>query len=72
MYVPYWTNDPVSDAERWASREDERPLLGKCEICGEEIHGGDGWYEPDDAYDIDGELICDDCLRKWAEKYKIE
>lgn len=72
MYVPLRTSNPIGDAERWASREDERPLFGYCEICGREIRGSNDGWEADDAYKIDEELICDDCLRRWADDFKIK
>lgn len=72
MYVPLRTNNPVGDAERWASREDERPLLGYCIYCNCEIRGSNDGWEADDAYEIDGDLICDICLLRWAEEFKIK
>lgn len=34
-----------------------------CPVCGEPV------MEWDDRYDIDGEIIHDDCLYAWAEKF---
>jgi hypothetical protein len=66
-----WTrDDPVRDAEDAAT--DKRPILGYCAECGCEIHGGNDFYEPDDAYCIDDEYVCDDCLRTYMSRYKVE
>lgn len=63
------TNDPVADAEAYAI--DKRPLLGTCAVCGKEIHGGSDRYEPDDAYLIEGDYVCDDHLREYFADNKI-
>lgn len=41
----------------------EDVVVGYCACCGDEI------YEGDDVYEIDGDLIHDDCLREYAEKF---
>jgi hypothetical protein len=65
-----WTrDDPVRDAEDAAT--DKRPILGYCAECGCEIHGGNDFYEPDDAYYINGDYICDDHLRDYFEDCRI-
>lgn len=38
--------------------------IGYCAVCGEPIEYGE------DHYDIDGELIHEDCLRDWADKFR--
>lgn len=40
--------------------------IGACSACGEPITTDDEFY-----YNIEGELVHDDCLREWAEKYRI-
>lgn len=66
------TNNPIADAEEWGNREDPRPLLGHCNICDCEIHGsGNGW-DPDDAYVIEGDYVCDDCLREYMKEWRIK
>lgn len=55
-------DDPVADAEDWASRE--APVIGECEYCHEPIHEGE------DYYDIDGTLLHDDCDLDWLRQYK--
>ena len=42
----------------------EPETVGKC-WCGSFIHADEQYYE------IDGELIEEDCLRDWAEKYRV-
>lgn len=65
-------DDPVADAEDWASREDERPLLGYCKICGCELRGSSNGWDADDGYIIDNELVCDDCLREHFKEMRIK
>ena len=69
----WYRDDPVRDAEDWAAREDTRPLLGHCEICGQEIYGEDDDYDADDAYVFEGDYVCDNCLFKYLDRegYKI-
>jgi hypothetical protein len=42
---------------------DAPEVIGKC-YCGEDI------LSNEDYYDIDGELIHEDCLREWAEQFR--
>lgn len=71
-YESFRTDNPVLDAERWASREDPRPLLGRCEICGCEIRGGTAEYDPDDAYEFDNEYVCSDHLEEYFKDNKLK
>ena len=64
------TSDPVKDAENAAL--DTRPVLGYCTECGCEIHGGNEFFESDEAYCIDDEYVCDGCLREYMNKYKLK
>lgn len=43
----------------------EPELIGICEECGAEIYSGD------DYYDIEGNLIHEDCLTGWAERFRV-
>lgn len=66
----WFRDEPEKDVEENAT--DKRPILGNCTECGCEIHGGNDFYEPDDAYCIDDEYVCDDCLREYMNSnYKI-
>ena len=40
-------------------------VVGTCAACGDEI------YEDDDRYEIYGELVHEDCLREWAEGFRV-
>ena len=63
----FYTDDPVRDFERYDAHQEERRRRrrrGTCSHCGEDV------YDYEDYYDIDGELLHDDCLRGWAEQYK--
>lgn len=65
-----WTRDaPELDAEE--ASIDTRPILGQCEVCNKEIHGGDETSLPDDAYNIEGALIHYDCLHEYFRKNVI-
>lgn len=46
--------------------EKEPEVIGYCAACNSEI------YETDDCYDIDGDMIHDDCLTAWAEKFRVK
>lgn len=69
----WYRDDPVKDAEDWAAREDPRPIIGECPVCGEPVRGEDDWYEKDDAYIIDEHVVHDNCLRQFLDKngYKL-
>lgn len=63
----YRTDDPVLDYYNWEAAEAaELEKLPKCAECGEPI-------VDDFCYEIDGELICEHCLkdnhRHWVEEY---
>lgn len=45
--------------------EPQPKLVGYCEHCKEAV------YRYEDYYDIDGELVHEDCLTDWAKKYLV-
>jgi formylmethanofuran dehydrogenase subunit E len=60
-----YTDNPVADFYRYdAELADEEELLPHCDYCGEPI------YEC--YYDIDGDIVCKDCLddnfKKWVDE----
>lgn len=62
-----WTDDPVRDAERYEAEKEERlKRLPVCCECDEHI-------QSDECYEINGELLCPDCLRdnhrKWVDDF---
>lgn len=62
-----YSDDPIADFDRWEDkRQEEEDRLPVCEICGEPI-------QDDFLYDIEGTLICEECLnseyRKPVEDY---
>lgn len=65
MYRDYGRDDPVADAEEYASRESE--FVGYCETCGQAI------YKGDDYLDIDGTYLHDDydCTAYWLKQFKV-
>ena len=68
MRLPFFTSDPVRDAEMYAY--DDRPVLGECDECGKELHGQNADYYADDAYIFDdGTIVCSDCLRKYCDEH---
>lgn len=45
----------------------EKPsVVGYCSVCGMLIEDGETFY------DIEGELVHEDCLMDWAKKYRVE
>lgn len=63
----YRTDNPAKDFERHeAEQAKEQAKLPRCAECGEPI-------QDDHCYEINGELICPDCLRenhrKWTDDY---
>ena len=61
-------NSPVLDAELH-SQEPKRDYY-VCDICGERIYKEDDVYEGDIYYDFDGEKVCEECLSKYARRFK--
>ncbi len=62
-----WTDDPVADFNRYdmeMERKRERHYKGECIHCREAV------YDYDDHYDMEGDLLHEDCLYGWAEQYK--
>lgn len=64
MYIK--TDDPVADYERYdAELEQERELLPECSGCGEKI-------EDDFCYEINDEIICEECLERNFRKHTVD
>ena len=64
------TNDPVADMEK--SQEDRRPIVGYCEVCGCELHGGNDLYDADEGYEVEhGVFVCEDHLKDYFYPYRI-
>lgn len=62
-----WTDEPAWDAEEYDRELEyrrERRRVGRCVCCYEPIYDIEGYY------DINGELLHDDCLHEWAAQYK--
>lgn len=57
-----FTDDPLSDFDRYDRQQEEwlnsRPV---CDCCGEPI-------QDDFCYEINGDLICEDCLDMYFRK----
>lgn len=54
--MPYRTDDPVADAERYFAEQERRfEELPECDYCGERITDDYYWY-------INGEILCEECL----------
>ena len=47
------------------SCQPEPEIIGECAACGDLI------YACDDVYDIEGDLVHEECLFDWAEKYRV-
>ena len=48
--------------------EDQRPVIGKCEWCECDIHGEDSTHYADTYYDIEGTLVCENCIRVFVDR----
>lgn len=63
-----FTDDPVRDAERYFSEAEEEQNEREyivCDICGEKIFCGDGYWEGDTYYIINELNICEDCISNY-------
>ena len=63
----FYSDDPYRDYDRWEEfqeRMKEGLRKGKRSVCNEAI------YEDEDHYDIDGDLLHEECLVEWAEQFK--
>lgn len=58
----YYRDDPVADAEDHANRP--LPIIGKCVECGKVLARWDIRYE------IEDDLICDDCIYDWLAEFR--
>lgn len=58
----YFRDDPVADAEEYANRP--TPIVGRCVECGKAIATWEIRYE------IQGDLICDDCIYEWLAQFR--
>lgn len=60
-----WTDNPERDLDIYEA-EQERKLakLPVCDDCGEHI-------QDDHYYDIDGYIICPDCLKKYKKDTEL-
>ena len=58
------SGDPVADFRRWEREQQEwEDSLPRCEHCGEPID--------EFVWEIDGEILCDDCARA-AYRHDVE
>lgn len=63
----FYSDDPVRDAEAYLAYQDKQEKshrVGRCAHCKDIIFGYEAYY------DFNGEIIHEDCLYAWAEKYK--
>ena len=63
----FYTDDPIADFHRYdAEQQAKLDKLPRCSECDEPI-------QSETCYEINGELICEDCLkdnhRKWVEDF---
>lgn len=59
----YFTDDPIRDSERYeAEQERKLQMLPKCCKCDEHI-------QDEFLFDIDGDLVCEDCLPDYMEQH---
>ena len=63
----YRTDDPIADFHRWdADQQKHLHSLPLCDKCCEPI-------QDDICYEIDGEILCEDCMKdryeRWTEDF---
>ena len=57
---------PDCQIPQWVDHYDlDEHKIGTCAGCGGDI------YDDESCYDIDGELVHEDCLDRWAEQYRV-
>lgn len=57
---------PDRQIPQWVDHYDlDEHKIGTCAGCGGDI------YDDESYYDIDGELVHEDCLDRWAEQYRV-
>lgn len=60
------TDDPIADYDRYCAEEEQaRELLPECSECGRKI-------EDDCCYQINDEIICEECLERNYRKYTVD
>lgn len=64
----------MNKEEPEVSLTDTRPVIGHCDICGNEIHGADDQFVSDRHYLLDdGTLICSEqCLIQHFEEKIVD
>ena len=59
----FYTDDPLDDYYRYeAEQERKLKMLPKCCECDERI-------QEEYLFDIDGDLVCEDCLQDYMQKH---
>lgn len=61
--ISVWTDNPVRDADRYQSDQEDNLRCIDCVACGTHL------YEGDDYYEIDDMVFCEDCME---DAYKKE
>ena len=57
---------PDRQIPQWVDHYDpDEHKIGACAGCGGDI------YDDESYYDIDGELVHEDCIDRWAEQYRV-
>ena len=44
-------------------------VVGHCVECGREIYGGNEQYMPEEYYEFEDDMVCEDCLRDYCNKH---
>lgn len=60
-------DDPVADARD--AQRDDRPVVGTCDECGEEIHGGTAGEYGDEIFKFGKIMVHVDCLSAWTQQF---
>lgn len=68
------TNNSVLDAEREAERLEElaqRPHI-ECDRCHSYIYRADDYYDGDVIYELDGLVLCEECVGSYVREHRRE
>lgn len=63
------TDSPIADAERYQHYLESRAHI-ICERCGRKIFKEDSLHDGDIYYEIDDEIVCEDCISAVVKEHE--
>ena len=73
MYNQFHTDDPVWDEARYSAlieQEQASRDYMECSCCGGRIFREDKTHHGDIYYELEGVVICEDCILDYIRKFK--